>query len=107
MAHIVCITGGLTGIFNASLALVKQLETAGHRLTYASPADFREALAAYNIPLAQLDRWIFQSGDPPLTRWQKFLTLRERQKRAGCGLRGTTLCPDNAGTRTGSVTDRH
>ena len=82
MAHIVCITGGLTGIFNASLALVKQLEAAGHCLTYASPTDFRETLAVYNIPFVQLDRWIFQSGDPPLTRWQKLLALQERQKRA-------------------------
>ena len=82
MAHLVCITGGLTGMLNASLALVEQLEQAGHRITYASPADLREPVTAQGISYIQLDPWVMQSGDPPISRWQKFWTLRERQQRA-------------------------
>ncbi|MBE9066934.1 hypothetical protein IQ260_09730 [Leptolyngbya cf. ectocarpi LEGE 11479] len=82
MAHIVCITGGLKGIFNASLALVQQLELAGHRVTYASPHDFRDAVTAQGIPYVQLEPWVLQPVDPPMGRWQKAWTLRQRQQQA-------------------------
>lgn len=82
MAHIVCITGGLKGIFNASLALVQQLERAGHRVTYASPHNFRDAVMAQGIPYVQLEPWVLQPADPPMSRWQKVWTLRQRQQRA-------------------------
>lgn len=86
MAHIVCITGGLAGIFNASLALVEQLLAVGHRVTYASPAgspaDTSEVLAAQGVPFVQLDSWVIQSGDPPMGRWAKFREVRSRQERA-------------------------
>ncbi|MEM1256117.1 MAG: nucleotide disphospho-sugar-binding domain-containing protein [Cyanobacteria bacterium P01_H01_bin.21] len=82
MAHIVCITGGLTGILNASFALVKQLELAGHRVTYASPAKLQEPVTAQGIAYVQLDPWVIQAGEPPMGRWQKWRTLRERQQRA-------------------------
>ena len=82
MANIVCITGGLVGIFNASLALVNQLQQAGHRVTYASPADLQEPVTAQGFSYVQLDPWVMQSGDPPMSRWQKWRTLRERQQRA-------------------------
>ncbi|MBE9028852.1 hypothetical protein IQ266_03635 [filamentous cyanobacterium LEGE 11480] len=82
MAHIVCITGGLTGIFNASLALVQQLEQAGHRITYASSYDLEAAVTAQGINYVQLDPWVIQTVDPPMSRWQKLWTWRERQQRA-------------------------
>ncbi|EKU98799.1 glycosyl transferase, UDP-glucuronosyltransferase [Leptolyngbya sp. PCC 7375] len=82
MAHIVCMTGGLTGILNASFALVKQLEQAGHRVTYASPAQLREPVTAQGIPYVQLDTWVIQAGEPSMGRWQKWRTLRERQQQA-------------------------
>jgi len=82
MAHIVCVTGGLTGIFNASLALVEQLVQAGHRVTYASPADFETVLKAEHIPFVRLAPWVIQSGDKPMSRWQKWRQLRSRQDRA-------------------------
>lgn len=82
MAHIICITGGLKGIFNASLALVQQLELAGHRVTYASPYDFRDAVTAQGIPYVQLEPWVLQPADPPMSRWKKARTLRQRQQRA-------------------------
>ena len=82
MAHIVCITGGLTGIFNASLALVEQLQQAGHNITYASPANFRDRVTTQGISYVQLDPWVIQSGDPPLSRWAKLRTIGKRQKRA-------------------------
>ncbi|MGD1805291.1 nucleotide disphospho-sugar-binding domain-containing protein [Dapis sp. BLCC M126] len=82
MAHIVCITGGLTGIFNASISLVKQLEKAGHRVTYASPKDWSDLTNQYNIPFVQLDSWIFEWKEQPLSRWQKFRQLGERRNQA-------------------------
>ncbi len=82
MAHIVCITGGLTGIFNASIALVKQLEQAGHRVTYASPKDWSDLTTQYNIPFVQLEPWVFDWKEPPLSRWQKFRQLGERRHQA-------------------------
>ncbi|MEM7065137.1 MAG: nucleotide disphospho-sugar-binding domain-containing protein [Cyanobacteria bacterium P01_B01_bin.77] len=82
MAHIVCITGGLKGIFNASLALVQQLKLSGHRVTYASPHDFKAAVAAQGIPYVQLDPWVIQPGDLPMGRWTKLWTLRQRQQQA-------------------------
>ncbi|NEQ52628.1 MAG: hypothetical protein F6K11_21230 [Leptolyngbya sp. SIO3F4] len=82
MAHIVCVTGGLTGMLNASLALVNQLQQAGHRVTYASPAKLSEPVIAQGIPYVQLDFCVIQSGDPPMGRWQKFRTLKSRQERA-------------------------
>ncbi|MEM6254382.1 MAG: nucleotide disphospho-sugar-binding domain-containing protein [Cyanobacteria bacterium P01_D01_bin.156] len=82
MAHIICITGGLTGMFNASLALVESLRRAGHQVSYASPANLGEAVSAQGIPYIQLDRWVMQSGDPPMGRWQQWRTLRSRQQRA-------------------------
>ncbi|NEZ64778.1 hypothetical protein D0962_18630 [Leptolyngbyaceae cyanobacterium CCMR0082] len=82
MAHIVCMTGGLTGILNASFALVKQLAQAGHRVTYASPAQLRESVTAQGIPYVQLDPWVIQAGEPSMGRWQKWRTHQERQQRA-------------------------
>ncbi|MEO0537094.1 MAG: nucleotide disphospho-sugar-binding domain-containing protein [Cyanobacteria bacterium P01_A01_bin.123] len=80
MAHIVCVTGGLTGMLNASLALVQQLAQAGHRITYASPADLSAPVSSQGIAYVQLDPWVFQPQEPPLSRWQKLRTLRSRQK---------------------------
>ena len=82
MTHIVCITGGLTGLLNASLALVEQLQQAGYRVTYASPANLYEPVTAQGIPYVQLDRWVMQSGDPPMSRWAKLQRWQERQQRA-------------------------
>ena len=82
MAHIICITGGLTGMLNASLALVDQLPQAGHQVTYASPANLRAPVTAQGISYVQLDPWVMQSGDPPMNRWQKWRRLKSRQQRA-------------------------
>ena len=82
MAHIVCITGGLTGILNASLALVQQLHQAGHRVTYASPADLSKPVTAQGIPYVQLERWVMQLGEPPMGRWAKVRLQQQRQQRA-------------------------
>ncbi|MEO1590249.1 MAG: nucleotide disphospho-sugar-binding domain-containing protein [Cyanobacteria bacterium J06632_22] len=82
MAHIICITGGLTGMLNASLALVDQLVRAGHRITYASPANLKAAVTAQGIDYVQLDPWVIQSGEPPTNRWQQWRTLKSRQQRA-------------------------
>ena len=54
MAHILCITTGLTGITHASFELVSQLEAAGHRVTYASPWDVRQKVTAQGFTYVQL-----------------------------------------------------
>lgn len=82
MAHIVCITGGLTGIFNASLALVEQLVVAGHEVTYASPADWRDAVEAQGIAYVQLEEWVMQPSEPPMSRALKLRQMRGRQRKA-------------------------
>lgn len=69
-------------MLNASLALVAQLNRAGHRVTYASPANLRESVTAQGIPYVQLERWVMQSGDPPMGRWQKWRSWQDRQQRA-------------------------
>lgn len=82
MAHIVCITGGLTGILNASLELAQRLIQAGHRVTYGSPGNLRDPVTAQGISYVQLDRWVIQSGDPPMSQWSQLRSLRERRQRA-------------------------
>ena len=82
MAHIVLIASGLTGLLNASLALMHQLKRAGHRITYASPTDQRELIASQGIAYVPLNRWGILPDDPSLGRWQKLHTLRQRQQRA-------------------------
>lgn len=54
MAHIICITTGLTGILYASLELVKRLEAAGHRVTYACPAEVGDKVRANGVSYQQL-----------------------------------------------------
>lgn len=82
MAHIVCITAGLTGIFNTSLGLVHQLQSAGHRVTYACPSDFCDRVTAQGLAYVQLDPTVWQATDWPISRWQKLRTLRSRQQKA-------------------------
>ena len=37
MAHVLCLTTGLTGILHASFEVVRRLEAWGHHVTYACP----------------------------------------------------------------------
>lgn len=69
-------------MFNASLALVKQLERAGHRITYASPADLKERVTVQGIAYVQLDPYVIQWEEPPMGWWEKLRTLRSRQQQA-------------------------
>ena len=54
MAHIVCITSGLTGILHASFAVVAALEEEGHRLTYACPQPVGARVTAQGFDYVQL-----------------------------------------------------
>ncbi len=78
MAHIVCITSGLTGILYASFELVRRLEAGGHTITYASPKEVGEKVRANGIryeqlpginffPAPELPR--FRGGLRKLQRW--------------------------------------
>ena len=47
-------TSGLTGILYASFEMVRQLEEAGHRVTYACPADVKSKVEANGMTYLQL-----------------------------------------------------
>ncbi len=65
MAHIVCITSGLTGILYASFELVRQLEAAGHTITYASPKEVGEKVKVNAIQYEQLPPVNFNPAPEP------------------------------------------
>lgn len=54
MAHILCMTSGLTGILNASFELANRLEGLGHTVTCASPKDVADLVQAHNLNYLQL-----------------------------------------------------
>ena len=54
MAHIVCMTSGLTGILNASFELMRRLEADGHRVTCACPQPVGEQVRAQGFAYLQL-----------------------------------------------------
>lgn len=54
MAHIVCITHGMAGLLYSSFELLRRLEAAGHRITYASTADVEAAVKAQGFAYRQL-----------------------------------------------------
>lgn len=55
MAHVLCIINGLTGIVNATCALGRRLEAAGHRVTVASPADIGPRIEPRGFGFVPLD----------------------------------------------------
>ena len=60
MAHIACITNGLTGLLLASFEAVRRLRVDGHRITYLAPpfvrdAVWREGLAYKELPAFDAD----------------------------------------------------
>ena len=83
MAHIVVVTAGFAGLFNAVLALVEQLQAAGHQVTYASPRDLKTSLVGTGVSFAQLEPWEFPVEPMPGSSWwQKLRRLRDRQQAA-------------------------
>lgn len=54
MAHLLIVTTGLTGIVHASLEVVRRLEAAGHRVTYACPHDVEPKVRPYVESYVQL-----------------------------------------------------
>ena len=69
MAHIVFVTAGLSGLVNASLALIDQLQQRGHQITYASPRDIRQSLQPLAIPFVQLAPWTAPTEPTADRRW--------------------------------------
>lgn len=82
MAHIVVVTGGFTGLFNACLALMQQLQQAGHHITYASPGKAPALLKTLNISFISLPPWRRPVEKRNRTRWQKLRHLRDRKQQA-------------------------
>ena len=81
MAHITIVTAGYTGLFNAVLALVKQIQPAGHQITYVSPQDLRTSLVGTGISFVQLEPWALPKEPMPSgSWWQKLRHLRDRQQ---------------------------
>ncbi|MEL7328706.1 MAG: glycosyltransferase [Cyanobacteria bacterium J06559_1] len=82
MAHIMVITSGITSFLNASLALMQQLQQAGHRVTYGSPRDVSDSLQTLEIPFVQLPPWVVpvdRGRGSWLGRWRRY---RARQRLA-------------------------
>lgn len=82
MAHIVVITGGMTGLFNACLALMQKLQNAGHRITYACPGAEPERLKLLNIPFVTLPPWEKPREKGAMSRWERVRRVRDRQRQA-------------------------
>ena len=92
MAHIVCITTGLTGILNASFEMVSRLEKAGHTLVCAAPENVREQVMVQgfqygHLPALTLDpepRLPAFSGPWRKARrwWYKLVHRKERRRQA-------------------------
>ena len=57
-------TTGLTGILYASFEMVRRLETAGHRLTYACPQEVASKVQAQQITYFQLPAVNFEPAPP-------------------------------------------
>ncbi|NNF26796.1 MAG: hypothetical protein HKN73_06240, partial [Gemmatimonadetes bacterium] len=59
MAHILCMTTGLTGILHSSFEVVFRLEQAGHRVTYGCPQDVRAKVEAQGFTYRQMPPVVF------------------------------------------------
>ncbi|MEM9821938.1 MAG: nucleotide disphospho-sugar-binding domain-containing protein [Bacteroidota bacterium] len=69
MAHILCITSGLTGILNASFEMVSRLEAAGHRVSCASPKAVQEKVEAQGFTFLPLPPMAIALA-PPLPQFK-------------------------------------
>lgn len=95
MAHILCMTSGLTGILYASLELSNRLQAMGHTVTYASPKSVEDKVVANSITYRQLPPTNFfpapklPSFNGPLQKFQRlwYRIVNGNQLRA----RGTQL----------------
>jgi len=99
MAHILCITSGLTGILNSSYELVSRLEALGHSVSYGSPRDVREKVEAQGIRFYQLPNVFTEPGvDNTLSKGiiakvgrllKKLRTIKKRREAAFLKLQTT------------------
>lgn len=55
MARILCVTGDVPAVLYAGVELARRLARAGHQVTYASPADVRELVAANGLDFEPLE----------------------------------------------------
>lgn len=79
MAHILCITSGLTGILNASFEMVSQLQAAGHRVTCASPRAVQDKVKVQGFSYIQLPPMLTELA-PPLPQYKgRFRKLKRMQ----------------------------
>lgn len=75
MPHLLCIPSGPKGLLYASFGLSKQLQQAGYRITYASPAEVGAIVAANGFEFVQLPPInLFDTPPmPQLSKWQRLL----------------------------------
>ena len=79
MAHIMVVSAGLTGLFNANLALIQQLKQAGHGITYGSPRDLSRQIQALDIPFVQLPPWTVPVDRESGSWWGRLRRFKTRQ----------------------------
>ncbi|MEM8908536.1 MAG: nucleotide disphospho-sugar-binding domain-containing protein [Bacteroidota bacterium] len=80
MAHILCITSGLTGILHASFEMVARMEAAGYRVTYASPREVGAKVKAQGFDYVQLHPLVSPLAPElapisgPFRKWKRWWT---------------------------------
>lgn len=92
MAKILCITTGLTGILNASFELTSRLQSMGHTVVCASPAEVQDKVDAQGFEYLQLGSVNYDPAPAipaysgalrKVKRWShKLLNVRKRRKQA-------------------------
>ena len=90
MAHILCVTDGLPSVLYPSVELARRLAAAGHRVTYAGPAEARELVEHHGLeflPLEPSGYRGFLELDGRAGPLARLLSLRGRRA-AGEGLAG-------------------
>jgi UDP:flavonoid glycosyltransferase YjiC (YdhE family) len=92
MAHIVCVTSGLTGIFHASLEVISRLDAQGHEVTYLSTPSrvnrlIEEGIQVNEIPPINIspgpERAQFTGGLTKFKKiWSSIKSVKERRSKA-------------------------
>ena len=84
-ARIVCVAGGLPSLLYPSVELGRRLLAAGHRLTFAAPADARELVEHHDLEYVEVDAGRYEqflAADRHVGTLSRLVNLRSRRERA-------------------------
>ena len=89
MAKILCVTWGLPSVVYPSVELARRLAAAGHQLTFAGLAEFRDLALHHGLGFLPLDasRYPqFLEDDAKAGTFRRLLNLRQRRRRAAASM---------------------